>query len=421
MAYSPPPHRPYLIWPLDAWRLGVAGILFLFLFAWWQGWLPLPPPGPVTPTPTPILAVTTPGPTPVPAQVSPTGPGPSPSPGELAAQITATPQPTAPTPTGMASPTAMPTPTPTTPGVTPPPPTLAVLGDGQPWLPIRNPLLYGRTEPFGRVAVVLKQVPPRIYTVQADEFGRWQLALPDPLPVGATWVQVYLADAQNRPRSATVEQVLVVPPGAPIVDPPTITPLPLDGPLRTSTPVLSGSGPTGFSIRLELATPPGSDPTPLATVPVDLMGRWAYLVETPLPPGTYELWAVVVDETGRPLTRSAPWRFTIAPDARPLRPPQVTPQVAAPPTPAPRGVPGQAPEIVGAVGTAAPHARLFVFVDGRQVGETRATAEGNWSFAFSPPVPGSGHEIRVVEVDEEGRPLAISAPPLLPITGGSQP
>ncbi len=433
MAYLPPSRRPYMIWPIDAWRIAVAGALFLFLLAWWQGWLPLPPPGGTTPSPVAQALPTPSAPSPAP-EIAPT-PRPPGSPTAPVVETPAvepltplwTPQPSVEfelsDPSNL-SPTIL---VPSTPTTIPRPEggfpelTLSVLGDEMPWLPVRNPLLYGRTAPLAQVVVAVRKEPISVYTTRADEFGRWQLVLPDPLPDGMTWIQVYRGDGP-RASARVQERILLVIPGTPRVDPPTITPLPLPGPLRTNTPVLSGSGPSGFALLLELSLRPGEEPRPLATVSVDPTGRWVHPVAEPLMPGTYELWAVVVDGAGRPLTRSDPWRFTVPPDAQPIAPPQALLQIR----PTPEGVEiseaaPPAPEILGLTGTASPNARLLVYVDGQQVGETRADVGGSWSFVFSPPVLGDDREIRVVEVDPSGRPLAISGPPLLPAAGGEPP
>ncbi len=416
-----------MIWPNDAWRIAVAGSLFLFLLAWWQGWLPLPPPGTTTPSPVAVAP-----PTPV---ASPSFPPATATPQPLASPTTLalvedptgerppatwTLRPAEPNPSAQASipPTSTAVPEPR-PG--PPELTLSVLGDDMPWLPVRNPLLYGRAAPLAQVVVAVRKEPVSVYTTQADEFGRWQLALPDPLPDGMTWIQVYSGEGP-RTGSGFQERILLVIPGTPRVDPPAIAPLPLPGPLQTNIPVLSGIGPRGFAVLLELSPSPGEEPRPLATAPVDRRGRWAYAVEEPLAPGTYELWAVVVDEAGRALTRSDPWRFTVPPDAQPIGPPQVTLQPSPIPEPSEpsEGAP-PVPEIVGLTGTASPDMGLLIYVDGQPVGETRATREGVWSFVFSPSVPGDGREIRVVEMDPSGRPRAVSGPPLLPTAGGEPP
>ncbi|GEM_PF-6703505 len=427
MAYLPPSRRPYMIWPHDAWRIAVAGALFLFLLAWWQGWLPLPPPGETTPSPvavappTPSVSPSLPPVTATPQPFArPTTPAAVEAPTVERPTPTWTPRPVEPSPSPSApvppTPTAIPKPGPDSPELT-----LSVLGDDRPWLPVRNPLLYGRTAPRTQVVVAVRKEPVSIHTAQADEFGRWQLALPDPLPDGMTWIQVYPGEEPGT-GSGLQERILLVIPGTPQVDPPAITPLPLPGPLQTNIPVLSGVGPQGLDVLLELSPAPGEAPRPLATIPVDPRGRWAYAVEEPLAPGTYELWAVAVDEAGRPLTRSAPWRFTVPPDAQPIGPPQAILQVQPIPGRAETsGAPSPVQEIVGLTGTASPDTGLLIYVDGQPVGDTRATREGDWSFVFSPPVPGDGREIRVVEVDPSGRPRAISGPPRLPNAGGEPP
>jgi hypothetical protein len=59
-------------------------------------------------------------------------------------------------------------------------------------------------------------------------------------------------------------------------------------------------------------------------------------------------------------------------------------------------------------------ARLVLYVDGVRLGEVRAGAAAIWRYDFAEPLDGA-REIRLVEIDEAGRPLTISAQPVLPI------
>lgn len=392
MSQQPFARPPYLDWGLDRWKIGVAVVLFLLL-ALFRPQPPAPGPEATSPlaTPTPVGAMLVPSPTVATGEAAPPGP---------------------PTPIPTVGP-------PATPGPTPKPApdrgvTLEILGQNARPLPINTPFLFGETVPFGRVQLWIGE---RKIFLTADEEGRWQFPVPWSLPVGMTWVRARLVDEENRPLSGFVSRMAIVGPRATPLTPPTFTPPLFDEPFRTSTPVFSGEAPPGVRLFLYARRLP-DDPAQLLgeTAADPASGRWHWMPETPLAPGPYEVWMVITDADGRPLTQSERLRFVIAEDATPHQPPRVEPELA--PTPATPLPSGEGPMITALIGVAAGNARLFVYVDGVQVGETRSGADGSWRFDFPAPVPGSGRDIRVVEVDEAGRPLAISAPPFLPITGG---
>ncbi|MCB0113276.1 MAG: hypothetical protein KDD84_04290, partial [Caldilineaceae bacterium] len=58
MAQTPRPRRPYLVWPLDLWKIGVALLLFVGLTVWWINGVQPPLTGAVTAEATLTLSTT---------------------------------------------------------------------------------------------------------------------------------------------------------------------------------------------------------------------------------------------------------------------------------------------------------------------------------------------------------------------------
>jgi len=184
----------------------------------------------------------------------------------------------------------------------------------------------------------------------------------------------------------------------------------------------------------------------LGNVQANPQGQWAYVVETPLAPGSHELSLrarladgrvvessdVVVVNVPQPQIAAAP-QATTAPAAS-ATPAQ--PVTAAPTQPLAVLMPrsGQGPSqvlqqtaarseglgegtlvletvdydersaVIG--GRAEPGARLLVYLDDALLGETTADAAGRWRLALDRPLTTGLHRLRVDQVDAQGKVLA---------------
>jgi large repetitive protein len=289
-----------------------------------------------------------------------------------------------------------------------------VFGASATFLQNSRPLLHGRA-PAG--ATVRVEIDSAHYTVEADGEGYWRFVPPAPLPVGMNWVRARVIDPAASPADAPVSQILQIAPAARAVASPAIIPLLVDGALLTNTPILSGNGPPGWLLHLQREDAAGEESEFLGETVIDLNGRWSLRPETPLAPGEHKLWAMVVDAEGTPLALSQPVRVRIASNARSLRPPEVTPLFA---TDSAEATSAGELLVEALMGTATPSALLLLYVDGESVDRIRVGSSGEWRYIFDEAIPGRTHDVRLVEVDSNGAPLAISGPLVLPLQGFGQ-
>jgi|GEM_PF-3520466 len=303
-------HRPpYFDWRLDRWKIGLALLL-------WLGLLFYAPVQPASPAPQGASPVVRPGQRPVvggstqtEAIRSVTQPLLTAPPIEPENEVTPPAQMEAEAPPLIGS------------------LTLAILEPGETPLTNNTPLFFGQTTNDGIVELLLEQ---QRYTVLADGDGYWQFAPVKPLLVGMTWVQAreVKADGSLLPGKASYmalvgHMALVGTVAQPVAAPEILTPLPSDGLLSDSTPLLSGSGPVDgqlaiYARRMQIGARQGmSGVQPVGEAQVNGEGTWRWHMSDPLPAGATTLWAVAVDKAGVPLSRSWPVTLDIAADAQP--------------------------------------------------------------------------------------------------------
>ncbi len=359
------PRPPYVHWPLDRWKIGVAVVLFATLVIWrGLGLEQIENTGLLPPTPTvePVTGRSLAGPIPSVAAASPL--------------------PTPANPTSQAL-------------------TVNLLGESAVLLPNSLPLLYG-TAPVG--STVILTLAGRRYPVEVDADGEWQFVPAQPLPVGMTWIRARLANVSDDAEDGLSKIVHIAPDARPI-PPPTLAAFLFEQPLLTATPLITGDGPAGALVQLYYRTPGAGRADLLGIVTIDAGGKWAWRPETPLPPGEHLVWAVIV-QNGVPLTRSQPRILTIAPEAAsaPAGEPVIRRELAS------DGITVQRVIITTLVGTSLPRDRLFIYVDGAWQQEIHADDGGRWRYEFPTPLEGTSYDIRIVSVDAEGNPLSSSQP-----------
>lgn len=163
-------------------------------------------------------------------------------------------------------------------------------------------------------------------------------------------------------------------------------------------------------------------------VQADEQGNWRLTWQHPLPIGMTWVTAQIVDALGRPQTERASLIVNVVPaeayeaerEKMPEPVERAAPTATPSATPAGEMMPSGPTVITALAGSARPDARLFIYVDGEWVGEVRGGEAGHWYFELPRPLRGR-HDIHVLEVDDAGRPVAVSArpPTFLPITGDS--
>lgn len=219
---------------------------------------------------------------------------PSPLPTETS---TATPLPTS---IATATPTVTATPTATLPALT-----IEILGGSEAPLTNSRPLLYGRATPG---AILVVDVEDKRYFVEADDSGEWLFVSPAPLPVGTTPVRVGLLGAGGRGEREVQSQILQIAADAQPIPPPTLDLLPAEA---SPIPTLSGRAPAGMAIHVYARRQPTDTPILLAETVAGADGRWSAQPGSTLVPGDYSVWAALLAEDGRPVSRSATERLTV--------------------------------------------------------------------------------------------------------------
>lgn len=299
MNHPPAGGAPFFDWRLDRWKIGLALLLLL-------GLVLFPPTGGTTPDPQGASPIARPGQRPVVGATNQLGAAGDPEvivqpPAEEAAQAGAE----------MASDPAAVDADPLGVG------RLSVqifTGDARP-IANSTPLFYGQAEANALLEIALNR---RRYAVAADRNGYWQFSPSMSLPVGMTWVQVRQVSAEGTPLSATVSRMALVAPGAEAVAAPEVlTPLSFGAPLADSTPLFTGTGPAWKGLHFYGLAEGESTPQRVGEVVVDGLGEWSWRWTPGLAPGTRTVWAVVIDPSGRELSRSWPVRFSVAQDATP--------------------------------------------------------------------------------------------------------
>ncbi len=270
--------RPYHDWPLDRWKIALAVLLFLLLLFWRDTGRPSPEPAAGGEDREQLALLVTTQPQPAPIEIRAVGEAPADTPAV---------DPTAPD-------IAL---------------TLAALGREQtPVLPNSRPLLYGTAPPGTTVDLWIDDVR---YQVQVDGAGAWQFAVPAPLPAGMAWIRAQLSSTAG-PSEPTRALMVQIAPGAEPVAPPVLVPsAPAEQPLSPDS-AISGEGPAGKRLLLYLRSGQGKPAQQIGQTRVEADGRWSWQPAAPLPPGAHLLWAVVVDESGIPLTRSLPSTLHVA-------------------------------------------------------------------------------------------------------------
>ncbi len=236
--------------------------------------------------------------------------------------------------------------------------------------------------------------------------GKWTIIPAQPLAEGPHALSAVATDAAGNASPAASFNLTVdtTPPAAPAITSAqgeiagSSAPIVNGGSTQNGTPVLSGSGEPGATIKIY----DNGGSTPIGSVTVPAGGTWTFTPTTPLSEGSHTLTAVATDPAGNVGLPSA--GFTLTVDS------------TLPTTP---GIPvvtdDQAP-VLGNIsnggstndttptisGTGSVGDTITIRDNGSDIGTTTVRADGSWSFTPQTPISGVNHSISVIESDAAG-------------------
>lgn len=236
--------------------------------------------------------------------------------------------------------------------------------------------------------------------------GKWTITPAQPLAEGPHALSAVAIDAAGNASPAASFNLTVdtTPPAAPAITSAqgeiagSSAPIVNGGSTQNGTPVLSGSGEPGATIKIY----DNGGSTPIGSVTVPAGGTWTFTPTTPLSEGSHTLTAVATDPAGNVGLPSA--GFTLTVDST---------------LPATPGIPvvtdDQAP-VLGNIsnggstndttptisGTGSVGDTITIRDNGSDIGTTTVRADGSWSFTPQTPISGANHSISVIESDAAG-------------------
>jgi VCBS repeat-containing protein len=236
--------------------------------------------------------------------------------------------------------------------------------------------------------------------------GKWTIIPAQPLAEGPHALSAVATDAAGNASPAASFNLTVdtTPPAAPAITSAqgeiagSSAPIVNGGSTQNGTPVLSGSGEPGATIKIY----DNGGSTPIGSVTVPAGGTWTFTPTTPLSEGSHTLTAVATDPAGNVGLPSA--GFTLTVDST---------------LPATPGIPvvtdDQAP-VLGNInnggstndttptisGTGSVGDTITIRDNGSDIGTTTVRADGSWSFTPQTPISGANHSISVIESDAAG-------------------
>lgn len=236
--------------------------------------------------------------------------------------------------------------------------------------------------------------------------GKWTITPAQPLAEGPHALSAVATDAAGNASPAASFNLTVdtTPPAAPAITSAqgeiagSSAPIVNGGSTQNGTPVLSGSGEPGATIKIY----DNGGSTPIGSVTVPAGGTWTFTPTTPLSEGLHTLTAVATDPAGNVGLPSA--GFTLTVDST---------------LPATPGIPvvtdDQAP-VLGNIsnggstndttptisGTGSVGDTITIRDNGSDIGTTTVRADGSWSFTPQTPISGVNHSISVIESDAAG-------------------
>ncbi|WP_257457482.1 adventurous gliding motility protein AgmC [Archangium lipolyticum] len=249
-----------------------------------------------------------------------------------------------------------------------------------------RPEITGTAEPGVDVTVIIngEEYGP----VKAGADGKWSYTPTTPLPEDRNQVETRARDAAgNESPVSPVPRVFYVDttePAAPEVLTPTEGAL-----VRGPTPVITGKAEANSRVTIIL------DDIPVDIVDVDADGNWSYTPKSVLLDDKHTVKAQATDEAGNTGPESALRTFYVDSTA-PAAPEVLTPANGT-------TVGTHTPELEG---KAEPGSTVTVYVDGKEVGQVKANASGEWSVTVpaDKALDDGQHTVKAQATDAVGNP-----------------
>ena len=264
---------------------------------------------------------------------------------------------------------------------------------------VGEPLTFeGTTAP--RTTVRLYDGDTPLGKATADAAGRWSFKFPELLAEGTHTLRAVVLDAAGNEIAASAPLVITIisPEVPPVVAAvvPAIT-FPTRGARLGAGLPLTLKGTAGPGMKVHIY----DGDTLLGEAMTEADGRWRLELPTPLAEGAHNLRVAVRDAMGNEIAASEPLAFRIITAI--MEPTILLPETGAVPL-------GGTLE-----GTADPLARLLIYDNERLKGEAAADPDGRWLFPLPASMSTGKHTLRVVAVDDLGRPLAESEPTVVQV------
>ncbi|WP_429213452.1 Ig-like domain-containing protein, partial [Metapseudomonas resinovorans] len=269
----------------------------------------------------------------------------------------------------------------------------------------QRPTLSGKTE--GNAVVEIYDNGKKIGETRADAEGNWSFTPKDPLEEGEHNLTTRVIDEAGNVSEPSDSWDLVIditPPALPenpiaeIIDNQGDTHGPIEqgGVTDDTTPTIKGKGEPGDTIIII------DNGTKIGEVEVGEDGTWAFTPETELDDGDHGISVIIQDPAGNQSEPSDEWVITVdtqAPDAPVIG--SVFDDVGAKTGELASGdiTDDQQPTLAGA---AEAGAIVEIFDNGKKIGETRADAEGNWSFTPEQSLAEGPHSLTTRAIDAAG-------------------
>ncbi|QXI11250.1 Ig-like domain-containing protein [Pseudomonas zeae] len=283
--------------------------------------------------------------------------------------------------------------------------------------PVRNgggtddttPTFNGLAEPGSRVAIYGNG--QKLGEVRADASGNWSFTPDSPLDKGTYVFTATATDKTENQSQASAPwslNIVLDAPAMPIVE----SVYDDHGPIKyeinsgditdDATPTIKGSADANTIVVIY------DNGEEIGSVPTDENGHWSFTPPTSLTDGDHSLTFVAVNEAGNSSDVSAPWIIVVDTEAPDL------PSISSVYDDA--GV--KTGELAfGAItddttptlsGNAEAGSTVAIFDNGQKLGETRADANGNWSFTPATPLIEGEHSFTVQATDIAGNASDLS-------------
>jgi hypothetical protein len=269
----------------------------------------------------------------------------------------------------------------------------------------QRPTLSGKTE--GNSVVEIYDNGKKIGETRADAEGNWSFTPKEPLEEGEHSLTTRVIDEAGNVSDPSDSWDLVIDITPPVLPEDPIAeiidnqgdsqgPIGKDGITDDSKPTLKGNGNPGDTVIIL------DNGKKIGEVEVGEDGTWAFTPETDLGDGDHGISVIIEDPAGNQSEPSDEWVITVdtqAPNAPTIG--SVLDDVGAKTGELASGdvTDDQQPTLAG---SAEAGALVEIYDNGKKIGETRADANGNWSFTPEQPLAEGPHSLTTRAIDQAG-------------------